>query len=137
MAVQKTKKHNQYTVLIVEDEAALADIYSTKLILSGYRVLSELDGIRGLATAISQLPDIILLDIMLPGKDGFEVLGDLKMNPTTEDIPVIILSNLAQAYEVNKGKKLGAEKFLTKINLTPQLVLQEVEEVLNKYKQQE
>jgi DNA-binding response OmpR family regulator len=120
----------QRRVLIVEDEPALADIYKTRLEMDGFAVATAADGITGLAAAIEQLPDIILLDVMLPGKDGFAVLADLKMNIGTEHIPVIILSNLGQDYEVTRGKKLGATRFLTKANLTPNEVSKEVRSVL-------
>lgn len=117
-------------VLIVEDEPALADIYKTRLLMDGFDVSVESDGIRGLAAAVTTIPDVILLDVMLPGKDGFAVLADLKMNLATEHVPVIILSNLGQDYEVTRGKKLGAARFLTKANLTPNEVSAQVQGVL-------
>ncbi len=117
-------------ILIVEDEPALADIYQTRLTMDGFDVRVATDGIAGLSAAIESLPDVILLDVMLPGKDGFAVLADLKMNLSTEHIPVIILSNLGQDYEIIRGKKLGAARFLTKANLTPNEVSAQVQSVL-------
>lgn len=121
-------------VLVIEDEPALRDIYSTKLRIDGFDVLEAADGIEGLDAAIQGDPAIILLDVVLPIKDGFEVLKDLKDNPKTKGIPVVILSNLGQEYEVKRGLALGAETFLTKANLTPVQVVEQVRKVLAKAK---
>ena len=117
-------------ILIVEDEKALVDIYSTKLKISGMEVLSASNGLEGLSLAIQEKPTLILLDVMMPVKDGFETLQDLKLNPVTSDIPVILLSNLGQDHEVRRGMKLGAYKFLTKSDMTPEQVLASVCEAL-------
>lgn len=123
---QKTK------VLVIEDEPALRDIYSTKLRMEGFEVLEAADGIEGLDSALQHAPAIILLDVVLPIKDGFEVLKDLKMNSKTKEIPVVILSNLGQEYEVKRGMALGAVAFLTKANLTPLQIVEQVRKVLGK-----
>lgn len=117
-------------VLIVEDEAALLDIYSTKLQMKGLDVTTASNGLEGMNLAIQDKPSIILLDIMMPIKDGFETLQDLKMNPVTKDIPVVLLSNLGQGHEVRRGMKLGAHRFLTKAKLTPDEVYKVVCDVL-------
>ncbi|HTK04548.1 MAG TPA: response regulator [Candidatus Eisenbacteria bacterium] len=119
-------------VLIIEDEPALRDIYSTKLKIDGFEVLEATDGVEGFEAAIQQSPAIVLLDVVLPIKDGFEVLKDLKANPKTRGIPVVILSNLGQGYEVKRGMALGAATFLTKANLTPVQIVEEVRKVLGK-----
>ncbi|MEA3249756.1 MAG: response regulator [Patescibacteria group bacterium] len=125
------KKSNKGTVLIVEDEPALSDIYATKLVAEGYDVIAALDGVEGFNKAVNHLPSIILLDIVLPIKNGFDVLRDLKLNPKTADIPVIILSNLGQSYEIKRGFNLGAIAFLTKANLLPSQVVNEVNKALS------
>lgn len=117
-------------VMIVEDEPALRDIYSTKLEMEGFEVTSAGDGVEGLSKIIETVPDIVLLDVVLPVKDGFQVLQDLKSNPRTEGIPVIIMSNLGQNYEVKRGLSLGAEDFLTKADLTPDAIIERIREVL-------
>ncbi len=119
-------------VLIIEDEPALRDIYATKLEGDGFEVIQASDGSQGLNAAIQYLPDIILLDVIMPVKDGFETLQDLKLNPTTKDIPVVILSNLGQSYEVKRGMDLGAEDFLTKANLIPAKIAEKVKAILEK-----
>ncbi len=123
---------NKQTILVIEDEPSLRDIYATKLDIEGFEVMQAADGIEGLDKAIQGQPSLILLDVVLPIKDGFEVLKDLKANPRTANIPVIILSNLGQPYEVKRGLALGAECFLTKANLTPSRIIEEVRKVLGK-----
>ncbi len=125
-AERKFKAH----VLIVDDEPALLDIYSTKLRTDGFEVSTAPDGVSGLEAIINHLPDIVLLDVIMPGKDGFDVLRDVKKNPKTRSIPVIVLSNLGQEYEVKRGMSLGANLFLTKADLTPAKVEEAVIDVL-------
>ena len=119
-------------VLIIEDEPALVDIYSTKLLMEGFEVQSAMDGVVGFEMAVNNSPDCILLDVLLPSKDGFEVLKDLRDIPKMKEVPIIILSNLGQEYEIKRGLSLGATRFLTKANLTPARVVDEVRAVLKK-----
>lgn len=125
----KTKKTKK-TILLVEDEADLREIYEMKFKLGGYKVISTDSGAAGVDLAIHKKPDLVLLDIILPEKSGFEVLEELKRNLKTKDIPIVILSNLGQDWEIKKGKKLGAVKFLTKANVTPKEVVKIVEDIL-------
>ena len=83
-------KTNGTRVLIVDDDAFLSGIYATKLGLEGFTVISARDGEEGLKTAVKELPDLILLDVLMPKLDGFEVLKRLKEDPSTKDIPVIM-----------------------------------------------
>jgi len=119
-------------VLIVEDEAALMDIYSSILAKAGYEVTKAVDGVAGLDAALHGSPDLVLLDLALPLKDGFEILRDLRRHPQTAATPVIVISNLGQDYEVKTGLKLGANKFLIKTNIDPNSLPQEVADVLAK-----
>ncbi len=124
--MSKTKK----TILLVEDEKDLREIYKTKLMFDGYRVITADSGREAINLALRQKPSLILLDVILPQKDGFEVLKELKANSKTKDIPVVILSNLGQDWEIKKGEKLGATKFLTKANFTPKEVVKIIEDIL-------
>ena len=94
-------------------------MYRTKLELDGYRVHVALDGTTGLEQAREVRPDIIFLDIRLPGKDGFEVLQELRRDPSTAETPVIILSNFGEKELVERGLKLGALEFLVKAQTSP------------------
>lgn len=118
-------------ILIIEDEPALRDIYSIKLQAEGFDVLEAGDGAEGFNAAVREGPNLILLDLVMPVKDGFEVLRDLKLNPKTREIPVIILSNLGQSYEVKRGLDLGAKSFLTKSNMAPDRLVEEIRKVLD------
>jgi DNA-binding response OmpR family regulator len=109
----KTKKK----ILVVEDETILLKALNISLLQSGYEVFSAEDGEAGLKLAKDKKPDLILLDIMLPKKDGFEVLKDLKKTSSTKSIPVIILSNLGQDTDIKKGLGLGAKDYLIKADI--------------------
>jgi len=126
----REKGQNKKIILLVEDEKDLQEIYKTKFIIDGYRVLTAESGLEAIDMALHKKPDLILLDVILPQKDGFSVLAELKSNPKTKDIPVIIFSNLGQDWEVKKGQELGAVKFLTKSNVTPADVVKIVEDIL-------
>lgn len=119
-------------VLVVEDDSFLAGIYTTKLGLEGFDVLSASDGEAGLKVAKKDLPDIILLDILMPKMDGFEVLDALKKDPTTEKIPVIILTNLGQKEDVERGLKGGAIDYLIKAHFVPADTVAKIRKVLAK-----
>ncbi len=117
-------------VLIVEDEEYLAQMYQTKFENEGYEVLVANDGSEGIEKAKKNKPDIILLDIILPKKDGFMVLKELKADKITANIKIIMLTNLGQDEDVTKGKKLGALDYLVKANLTPAQLVDKVAEYL-------
>lgn len=117
-------------ILVVDDEPALLDIYSTKLRMSGFDVAVAHNGAEGIDCARKDCPRIMLLDVVMPVKDGFETLKELKADPSTAGIPVILLTNLGQDHEIKEGMDLGAACFLTKANLTPQRVVEEVRQVL-------
>ncbi len=117
-------------VLIIEDEESLAQMYQTKFEHENYEVVVAADGSEGIEKAKKEKPDIILLDIILPKKDGFMVLKELKAEKGTADIKVIMLTNLGQDEDVVKGKKLGAIDYLVKANLTPAQLVDKVAEYL-------
>lgn len=117
-------------ILLVEDDFFLADIYQTKLSVENYDVLVGQDGMEGLTLAQENVPDLILLDIMLPKMDGLEVLKKLKDDDRTKDIPVILLSNLGQEFVVKGGMNLGAVDYLLKSDLTPREVIEKIEHYL-------
>lgn len=118
-------------ILIVEDDRFIIDIYSTKLKEEGYEVLIAENGEKALEQ-IEKNPDLILLDIVLPGMDGWEILREIKKREKTKSIPVLVLSNLSQKSEVEKAFKLGATKYLVKSNFTPSQVIAQIKECLKK-----
>lgn len=121
-------------ILIVEDDPMYLDIYETKLVLDGYTVVKAEDGLAGLEMAKKEMPDAILLDIMLPKLNGQDVLKELKKDPDTRNITVIMLSVLDQEKQVNDAIESGATCYLVKSNLTPAAVISEMERCIDKGK---
>lgn len=120
----------QITILIVEDDPFLLGMYSTKFELEGFRVISASDGQIGLEKANLELPDVILLDIMMPKKDGFGVLDVLKKDKNTKDIPVILLTNLNQASDIQKAQDMGVKDYLIKAHYMPHEIVEKVKNIL-------
>ncbi|MBZ1345116.1 MAG: response regulator [Candidatus Nealsonbacteria bacterium] len=114
------------TILIIEDDKFLRELIGRKLIKEEYKVIESIDGEEGIKIAKEKKPDLILLDLILPGIGGFEVLVQIKNNPNLSKIPVIILSNLGQQEDVEKGLKLGAIDYLIKANLTPGEIIEKI-----------
>ncbi len=117
-------------LLIVEDDKSIRDLYSLKLEKSGYEVFQAEDGGKGLDMAKKELPDIILLDVMMPVMNGFEVLKALRKNKDTAEIPVVILSNFGEVDQMTNGFTAGATDYLIKAEHTPSDVVEIVEETL-------
>ncbi|MDO8601422.1 MAG: response regulator [bacterium] len=118
------------SILLVEDDPFLSDIYSTKLRSSGFDVQVVSDGEDCLTFAAEKNFDLILLDIVLPKMDGWEILREIKKTKGIRSMPVIILSNLSQRAEVEKGLNLGAVKYLIKAHYTPSEVVEEIKKVI-------
>ncbi len=114
-------------VLFIEDEATLQETFGDILGKNKCKMISALNGEIGLRLAKSEKPDLILLDIILPKMNGFEVLKMLKEDPKTNNIPVIVLTNLENMEDINKAIELGATTYLVKTKYT-------IEEVINKIK---
>jgi DNA-binding response OmpR family regulator len=102
-------------VLIVEDEEALRKVLQEKIQDSGFEAYAAKDGDEGWNMAKSKNPDIILLDLVLPKRSGFDVLGMLKQDPELKDIPVIVLSNLSEDENLKKALAMGAEDYFVKV----------------------
>jgi len=119
-------------ILLVEDDPFLLSMYATKFETENFEVIAAEDGDKGLKLAAQELPNIILLDILLPKKDGFEVLKGLKGNKITHNIPVILLTNLSQKNEIEQGLSMGAEDYLIKAHFMPAEVVEKIKKVLGK-----
>ena len=109
---------NEKKVLVIEDDTLLKDMLGQQLTKDGWQVLHATEGSQALTLAEGEHPNIVLLDLLLPGMSGFEVLSALKEKDVTKDIPVIILSNLGQQEDIDRGMKLGAADFMIKSNFT-------------------
>jgi len=117
-------------ILVVEDESFLLDLYEMKLKQAGYEVIKASNGEEGISLAQLELPRLILLDILMPKVDGYEMLKKLKNDGRAKNIPVIIFSNLSQKEEIEKGLKLGAKDFIIKTSITPTELEAKVKEYL-------
>ncbi len=113
-------------IVIVEDDTFLAQMYASKLKLEGYSVLTAGDGEKGVAMITRERPDLVLLDIVLPKMDGFAVLEAVRKNPETRNIPVLLLTNLSQKKDIERGLALGANDYLTKSHFVPTEVAEKI-----------
>ncbi len=117
-------------ILIVEDEQILGDILLNKLHAEGYEAYWELDGEAGLRKMREMKPDLVLLDIVMPKKDGYEVLQEMGKDETLKQIPVIIISNSGQPVELTKILELGAKDYIVKTQFSPDEVLAKMRKYL-------
>ncbi len=119
-------------ILFVEDEPTLQKTLGRALEQEGYEVQSALDGQSGLALVKRIKPDLILLDLILPKMDGFEVLKNLKQEEGTKDIPVIVLTNLESPPDVEKALSQGATNYLVKANYELNDVVKKIKDLIGK-----
>lgn len=117
-------------ILLVEDEELVSELYKRLLLLKKYEVLVAANGEDGLALAQDELPDAVLLDIMLPKMDGIEVLRHLKEDDKTKDIPVIMLTNIDDDIALGTAMKLHAADYMVKSDFTPRQVMEHLEKQL-------
>ena len=106
------------TILIVEDDEFLRSLTAKRLEKENYHIEVAVDGENAISVIETIHPSLILLDLLLPGKDGFEVLKKIRSTDATKAIPVIIFSNLGQKEDIEKAKALGVDDFLIKANFT-------------------
>ena len=117
-------------ILIVDDDSFLSGIYATKLDMEGFAVTTAKDGEEGLKAVEKELPDLILLDVLMPKLDGFETLKRLKQIEGAKDIPVIMLTNLGQKEDIEKGLEQGAVDYLIKAHFVPAEAVAKIKKVL-------
>ena len=118
-------------ILVVEDDTLLSGLLTTKL-STNYTIEYAPTGEAALKMLAENKPDLVILDISLPGIDGFEVLRRMKADPSTADVHVVILSNVVEEDDMAKGKELGAEEYIVKVSLTLDEVVNLVKSVMEK-----
>ena len=101
-------------ILVVEDEPRILAIVQERLEVSGHEVITATDGVQALEVARREKPDLIVLDLMLPRKDGYDVCVELKNDPVYSPIPILMLTSKSQDKEINKGLACGAEGYMLK-----------------------
>ena len=119
-------------ILVAEDDRFLSKVYTTKVEKAGYEVKNALDGTEVFQILQNFTPDVILLDLIMPLKDGFLTLKELKSNDKYKNIPVIIASNLGQKDEIDKGISLGAADYLVKSDTTIEKLIEKVNKLVSK-----
>lgn len=119
-------------ILFIEDEPTLQKTLGDALKGENYEIITASDGESGLKIAQTEKPDLILLDLILPKKDGFSVLQELKKDEALKNIPVIVLTNLEGTADVEKVLELGATTYLVKANYDLQEVLAKIKQTLMK-----
>jgi len=117
-------------VLLVEDDEILHNMYKKKFEYEGFTVASAFDGSDGVKMAASDKPDVILMDIIMPKMDGFVAVKKIKKNSAISNIPIVMLTNLGQEEDVNKGRELGADDYFIKANHTPAEIVKKIRDLL-------
>jgi len=118
------------TILFIEDESALQKILGEALSKEGYKIIPALDGEIGLRLVKIKKPDLVLLDLILPKIDGFEVLKRIKEDPEIRKIPIIVLTNLERIEDVDRALELGATTYLIKENYNLEEVVEKIKKAL-------
>lgn len=113
-------------ILIIEDEEIIYSLLQKKLTEEGYEISIATDGNEGLEKMKEEKPDLVLLDIIMPEKGGFEVMEEMQSDENLRDIPVIVISNSGQPVELDRAKELGAKDWLIKTEFDPQEVTEKV-----------
>jgi DNA-binding response OmpR family regulator len=103
-----------YKILVVEDDPATSRLVDYTLRHEGYEVITAFNGLDGLRKALNESPDLVVLDVMLPGLDGFEICNRLRANQSTAKLPILMLSAKAQEIDKTTGLKVGADEYLAK-----------------------
>ena len=116
-------------ILLIEDEEDIAALIKLQAEMSGYRLIVEVDGLNGLRAVEKEKPDLVILDLMLPGQSGLDVCRKIKTNPDLKDIPVIMISAKSEELDVVLGLELGADDYVTK-PFSPKILFSRVRQAL-------
>lgn len=117
-------------VLIVEDDAFISEMYANKFREVGFEVSLAKDGDEAIEKTKEAIPDLILLDVVLPKKDGFDVLKEIKKDPSSKNIKVVFLTNLSEGENINRGLNSEADAYLVKAHSTPSQIVEKVKEIM-------
>jgi len=123
---------SQPKILVIEDDPFLSNLLKLRLQKEQMEVISAKDGEEALKRLKEVEPDLILLDLILPKKSGFEILQNISLNPTLHNKPVIIISNLGQTADIQRGKQLGAVEYFVKAKISIDDLISKIKEFLKK-----
>lgn len=124
--------NNKPKVLIIDDEEAVLKMYKEKLDSEGFETLTALDGKAGIKIIKDKKPDLVLLDIIMPKYNGFDVLKDIKADEETKNIPVYLLTNLPEECSNGKAKELGAAGYFVKAQYEPGVLVETLKKALGR-----
>lgn len=119
------------SILFIEDESALQKILGEALSKKGYEVIPALDGQIGLRLVKTKKPDLVLLDLILPKIDGFKILKQIKEDPETGEIPIVVLTNLEGVEDADRALEIGATAYLVKDNHSLEEVVEKIKKALD------
>ncbi|MGB8815912.1 MAG: response regulator [Minisyncoccia bacterium] len=131
ISIEENRKKQNIKILVVEDDVFLTSLLTGRLDKEGYKISCVNDGVKALKFLESEIPDIVFLDIIMPEMNGFETLKKIRADSRYKNVSIIIFSNLSQEYEIEEGKKLGADEFLIKSNFTLKEVVNKINELLH------
>jgi len=117
-------------ILILEDEEIILDLLSKKLSGQGYEVKTARNGKEGMLMMEKEIPDLVLTDVIMPEKNGFDVISEMKQSETLKNVPVIIISNSGQPVEIDKAKELGVSDWVIKTEFDPNEIISKVNNIL-------
>lgn len=117
-------------ILILEDEEIILELLSKKLLQQGYEVRTAKNGKEGMLMMEKEIPDLVLTDVIMPEKDGFEVISEMKQNEALKNVPVMIISNSGQPVEIDKAKEMGVLDWVIKTEFDPQEIINKVNNIL-------
>lgn len=126
------QKKNKLKIALIEDDKFLLGAMNDKLLREGFTVFTATNGGEAMEVIKREKPDLVLLDLIMPVKSGFEVLEDIKRDNEVKNIPIIILSNLGQESDIEKGKELGAVDYLIKADFKMKEVIKKIKDHLPK-----
>jgi CheY-like chemotaxis protein len=119
------------TIVLVDDDTLTTQLYKNGLQQAGFTVFEAADGTEALRIVQQAGPDLVLLDLVMPGLDGFEVLKTMKSDPQLQRIPVVILSNLSSDADEERARALGATDFIVKANVLPRVLVARLVKLLS------
>lgn len=121
-----------HNILIIEDDEFFRGLIGKKVLSGGFNFIIATNGQQGLQKMRDIKPDVVLLDMVMPVKDGFEVLVEIKKDPELHNIPVIVLSNLSTREDIERALKLGADNYLIKSQSNPEAMMALIKKTLDK-----
>jgi DNA-binding response OmpR family regulator len=116
-------------ILLIEDDKLLRDLLSKKIEKAGYGIECASDGLEGMESMRKNIPDLVLLDIIMPRKSGFEVIQEMKKDDSLKDIPIVIVSNSGQPVEIDRAKEMGVKDWIVKTEFDLDEVIEKIKKI--------